>query len=207
MTQPSVALKRLFHLFKVMALSTLIGSVIGGGFSLIWRPQATPLYHSQVLISLTKVRRQKINGTTYINYDNGAQLTGLFQNNFKSPTTERALRQAFKQAKLSTALTQPSELNLTTAHNSSLIRVDVTDHKQQTAIKGANVAAKVAVTQFEKQYQLRNSRVLAWATSADRQVMTISRSEIMLKFMIAGMLLGFLWVFVRELWQRRVASK
>lgn len=207
MTQPSTTLKQLVHLFKVVVLNTIVFGVLGFGVSVTWHSQSTPLYHSQALISLTKVRHQQIGTTKYVRYSNGSELTQLFSDNFKAPTTDKAVRQALKKADLAADFDQPGAIMVEMPHNSGLIQINATSHKRTTAIKGANIAAKVAVQQFTKRYQLQNSQVLVRATSADRQITTISRSEIMLKFMFAGMLLGFLWIFVRELWQRRSAAK
>ncbi|MFC6169204.1 YveK family protein [Loigolactobacillus jiayinensis] len=207
MKQPSVSLNRLFYLLKGVLLSGLIFGVIGFIFSIVVPPKATTIYHSRALISLTQVRSQKIGQTQYLRYSNGSELSQVFINNFKSPTTNKAVSRALKKADLAATFTRPNDIAAITLKNSGLIEIKVTTGKPRAAVKAANIAAKVAVQQFEKQYQLHNSRVLARATSADRQITTISRSELMIKFIFAGILLGFLWIFVRELWQRHVTSR
>lgn len=207
MTEPSATLKRLFNLVKVVIVSAVVFGIVVLVFSVVWHPRVTTEYHSQALISLTKVRRQKVGQVNYVRYSNGSELTQLFSDTFKAPTTSKALRRELKKAGLAAELAQPGKITVHTSYNSGLIQINVTDDKRKTAIKAANLAATVAVKQFEKQYRLKNSRVIAHATSADRWATTISRSELIMKFMFAGILLGFLWMFVRELWQRHVTSR
>nr|SFZ87246.1 hypothetical protein LREN565_0359 [Loigolactobacillus rennini] len=205
--KPSQTLQKLAHLIKVVCCSALIFALLGIGYSWLRPAGVAPLYQGKVLISFAKVQRQHIAETDVVHYSSGGDVAPLFTDTMKAPTTVKALQQALTKANLATKLDIANNVTSKQQKDASLVQIQVTSHQPKAAVQGANLAARVAVRQFKQRYHLRRVRILVPATQAEKQFRITSRGELILKSTFIGILLGFLWIFARELWQVHVTSK
>lgn len=205
--EPSKTLPKVTYLIKVVCCSALLFALLGAGYSWLRPAKTTVAYQGQALISLAKVQRQEVAGTTVTHYVNGDDIAPLFNDTIKAPTTVRKVQQALTNAGLAAQLDVTHDMTDRQQKNAGLVPVQVTSQQSQMAVKGANLAARVAVRQFKQRYHLRRVRILVPATQAEKQFRITSRGELILKSTFIGILLGFLWIFARELWQVHVTSK
>lgn len=205
--EPSKTLQKVAHLVKVVCCSALVFALLGAGFSWLRPAKATTTYQGTVLISLAKVQRQKVANTTLTHYAAGDDLAPLFNELTTAPQTTKKIQQKLTKAGLAAQLAGTGNQAERPQKVDGLVQVRVTSQQPQAAVKGANLAAQVAVQQFKQRYHLRHIRILVPATQAKKQVRTTSRGELILKSTFIGILLGFLWIFARELWQVHVTSK
>ncbi|MFD0896286.1 YveK family protein [Loigolactobacillus binensis] len=203
MRQASRTLSQFLRLVRGLIIMGFIGGILGLLVSGLL--PTTPAYQSQVLISLATVQRDKYGARQYLNYVSGTTLVAPFCRNFNTPTTTQALQQTVQKAGLATnAAADATKITVTPRGN--LVQVSVTSRTANSAVKLTNLAARLAVRTFRQQAHVQG-RLLGSATNAQRQATTTSRGENILKFIFAGILLGFLWLFLQELWQRHGISK
>lgn len=205
--EPSKTLQKVTYLIKVVCCSALLFALLGVGYSWLRPAKTTVAYQGQALISLAKVQRQEVAGTTVTHYVNGDDIAPLFNDTIKAPTTVRKVQQALTNAGLAAQLDVTHDMTDRQQKNAGLVPVQVTSHQPKAAVQGANLAARVAVRQFKQRYHLRRVRILVPATQAEKQFRITSRGELILKSTFIGILLDFLWIFARELWQVHVTSK